>query len=197
MLDVTGFDGPTIILETKKMLESMEKGSVEVLVNNEVAKEKLSKYAQSAGFAVSVESLSAGYAVNIIKHTEFTQRSLQGVYAHNDPRPLVFIIKSQFFGEGDDGLGRMLMRSFLYSLTAIDQDIKALIFMNAGVFLTIDDSDVLASLQEIKKQGAEIMTCGTSLEFYGCKTRLAIGIATNMATSVDYMGMVGVKLITI
>ena len=39
--------------------------------------------------------------------------------------------------------------------------------------------------QGLEEQGVEIMTCGTCLDYYGIKDRLAIGSVTNMYSIVE------------
>ena len=46
----------------------------------------------------------------------------------------------------------------------------------------------LSSLEDLKSleaQGVEIMTCGTCLDYYGLKDKLAVGSVTNMYSIVE------------
>ena len=55
-----------------------------------------------------------------------------------EEQEVVVLITSNLFGQGEEGLGKILMKSFLYALTQIE-NIKQMIFMNSGVFLTTED----------------------------------------------------------
>lgn len=195
-VDARGLSCPGPVLETKKVLESMKEGELEVLVDNDVSRDNVLKLAASAGHRTSVEKRAGGYAVTITKSSMLTS-GVEGIFSGSDNMPLVVLIKSGVFGTGDDELGRILMRSFLYTLTELDKDIKAVILMNSGIFLALEGSDVLEMLSSLQASGTEVLVCGTCLDFYGRKDQLRVGSVTNMYSSVDYLSMGGVKTIVI
>ena len=49
----------------------------------------------------------------------------------------------------------------------------------------MEGSESLEDLKVLEEQGVEIMTCGTCLDYYGIKDRLAIGGVTNMYSIVE------------
>ena len=53
--------------------------------------------------------------------------------------------------------------------------------------LTVEGSPVLDDLKGLAEQGVEILTCGTCLDHYGIKDRLAVGEVTNMYVIVEKM----------
>jgi selenium metabolism protein YedF len=55
-----------------------------------------------------------------------------------------------------------------------------LIFVNSGVHLTTEGSEVIESLKALADKGVEILSCGTCLDFYGLKEKLKVGIISNM-----------------
>ncbi|MGB4304410.1 MAG: DsrE family protein, partial [Syntrophomonadaceae bacterium] len=69
--------------------------------------------------------------------------------------------------------------------------VKNIIFMNSGVFLTTEGSEVLEILQSLSQEGVEILSCGTCLDFYGLKDKLAVGDVTNMYTATDILSRAG------
>ena len=46
-------------------------------------------------------------------------------------------------------------------------------------------------LKSLEAQGVEIMTCGTCLDYYGLKEKLAVGTVTNMYSIVETMANAG------
>lgn len=62
-----------------------------------------------------------------------------------------------------------------------------MLFYNGGATLTTEDSDSLEDLKNLEAQGVEIMTCGTCLDYYGLKDKLAVGTVTNMYSIVEIM----------
>lgn len=58
---------------------------------------------------------------------------------------------------------------------------------NTGAYLTCEDADTLEDLKLLESEGVTILTCGTCLDFYGLKEKLAVGGATNMYDIVERM----------
>ena len=180
-LDCRGLACPKPVIITKKELESIKSGEIEVLVDNEGARENLSKLAQNYGYEYRVLENEEGIHV-IIKKTEVVNTN-----DLKDEGNIVIVITSDTLGHGDDVLGRTLMKSYIYSLTEVEQKPKVLIFINAGVKLTTEGSDVLESLKVLEEQGVEILSCGTCLNFYNLSDKLKIGSVSNMYTIVEKM----------
>ena len=68
---------------------------------------------------------------------------------------------------------------------------KKMIFYNGGAKITCEGSDSLEDLKNLESQGVEIVTCGTCLDYYGMKDKLAVGIVTNMYDIVESMNHAG------
>jgi len=60
-----------------------------------------------------------------------------------------------------------------------------MIFMNSGVSLTTEGSEVLELLKAMEEKGVELLSCGTCLDYYGLKEKLAVGKVTNMYAIVE------------
>ena len=56
---------------------------------------------------------------------------------------------------------------------------KKIIFINSGVKLTIEGSEVIEEIKELEKRGVEALSCGTCLDFYGLKEKLQVGVISN------------------
>lgn len=92
----------------------------------------------------------------------------------------IFLLASDRIGQGDDGLGELLMRGFLHALAERDAPPARIILMNGGVRLAAKGSGALESLSALEAAGAEILACGTCLEFFGLKGALGVGRVSNM-----------------
>ena len=57
----------------------------------------------------------------------------------------------------------------------------------AGASLTCEGADTLEDLKLLESEGVTILTCGTCLDFYGLKEKLAVGGVTNMYDIVERM----------
>ncbi len=93
-------------------------------------------------------------------------------------------ITSDRIGHGDDELGTVLMRNFLYTLARNAETPVAVTLMNAGVLLACEGSTSLDDLTLLAEKGVPIKACGTCLDYLGLKDRLAIGEVGIMADAV-------------
>ena len=97
----------------------------------------------------------------------------------------VVVISSDTMGDGDKELGKVLIKSFFFALTKQDVLPLTILFYNRGAFLTCQDSECLNDIRTLEKQGVEILTCGTCLDYYHLKEKLAVGGISNMYEIVE------------
>lgn len=88
-------------------------------------------------------------------------------------------------GEGSEELGRILIKGFLFALTQQEHLPSTVLFYNGGAKLTTEGSASLEDLKTLEANGVEILTCGTCLDYYGLKDKLAVGGVTNMYVIVE------------
>lgn len=106
------------------------------------------------------------------------------------------LITGTGLGTGDPQLGNMLMKSFLYSLTQMEESVRCIMFVNSGVFLATEGSDVLPHLITLEERGTEIISSSTCLEYYRLNDRLRIGTTANMFTITEKL-MDSLRVITL
>jgi selenium metabolism protein YedF len=94
-------------------------------------------------------------------------------------------LNSDRIGQGDDELGRRLLRIFLEKLAVSEVRVDFVACLNGGVRLTTQGSDVLPSLEALAGRGARILSCGTCLEHFELKDRLALGTVGGMPQTVE------------
>ena len=90
-------------------------------------------------------------------------------------------------GSGNDELGKVLIKGFIFAVTQLDKLPKTMLFYNGGATLTAEGSDSLEDLKHLEAQGVEILTCGTCLNYYGMTDKLQVGSVTNMYSIVEKM----------
>jgi selenium metabolism protein YedF len=181
IVDARGLTCPQPVILTKRAMDQGEADRLVTIVDQAAALENVTKLARSQGYDVEVEDKEGDYYITMIRSAEI---SAQDVNAQEN---VAILITNRYFGQGDEELGRILMRSFLYTLTELNGRVKNIIFMNSGVFLTTEGSEVLEILQGLSQEGVEILSCGTCLDFYGLKDKLAVGEITNMYTAADIL----------
>ena len=86
------------------------------------------------------------------------------------------------------------MKSFLFALTQQDLLPETVLLYNGGAFLSCEGSESLEDLKKLEERGVEILTCGTCLDFYGLKDRLAVGGVSNMYEIVEKQSRASVIL---
>lgn len=99
----------------------------------------------------------------------------------------VVVISSAVMGTGNDELGKVLMKGFIYALSQLDTLPEKMLFYNGGVTLTTEGSDSLEDLKAMEAQGVQIYSCGTCLNYYGLSEKLKVGEVTNMYSIVEAM----------
>ncbi|POO76380.1 sulfurtransferase-like selenium metabolism protein YedF, partial [Bacillus sp. MBGLi97] len=65
----------------------------------------------------------------------------------------VVAISADVMGSGDDELGKILMKGFIYAVTQLDELPNTILFYNGGVKLTIEGSVCLEDLRSMEAQG--------------------------------------------
>lgn len=193
------------VVKTKKAIEKLEKpDTVETLVDNEIAVENLKKMASQMGFAVSDSKINSGYTVKItvddIDKINDNKMSATNAKATSEAKAnsiktgaddmvscniknsgeKVVVIKSEFMGDGDNELGKVLIKGFIYALSQQDELPQTMLFYNGGAKITSEGSESIEDLKALEEKGVKIFTCGTCLNYYGLTEKLCVGEATNM-----------------
>lgn len=186
VLDMTGQPCPLPVIEAKRALKSAGPGqTVLVLVDNDIARQNLQKMAAGLGHEFSYESRSDGRILAAIK------TSAGGRVAEAGRAGLVVALGREGLGEGSEELGRALMKSFIYSLTELENPPEQLLFFNAGVCLTTEDSGTLEALNSLAARGTAIRSCEACLDYYGLSGRLRVGTLTDMSAIANSLAQAG------
>jgi selenium metabolism protein YedF len=183
-VDVRGLACPQPVIATKKALDSMEQGVIFTIVDNEVAKENVVKFAVANGCGVSVTEEQGEFSIRITKGVAKEEDLGLTKQEKND---LVYVLTQDTLGHGKKELGEVLIKSFFYTVLENRPLPKAIYFINSGVMLALSDSAVLEYLLGLAAEGVELLSCGTCLDFYKVKDKLAVGTVTNMYAIVDAM----------
>lgn len=178
-IDARGLSCPQPVILTKRAMDDNIGEDIITVVDNPAALDNVCKLAQSQGYDYTVEENGEE---NTIKMTKASANCPATTISNRD---VAILVRSDLFGSGNDELGAILMKSFMYALTEMDNRISHLIFMNGGVRLSVEGSPVLEHLQLLEEAGVEIMSCGTCLDFLQLKEKLAVGQITNMYTALE------------
>jgi len=107
---------------------------------------------------------------------------------HGDAEEKIMVVcGTDRLGFGDDELGLKLMINFLRTLNEMGDNLWRLVFVNNGVKLTIEDSEVLGDLKTYEYAGLKILVCGTCLNHFNLSEKKKVGETTNMVDIVTSM----------
>jgi selenium metabolism protein YedF len=109
----------------------------------------------------------------------------------------VVVITSDRMGSDNEGLGRLLMKNFLYSLARNTDRPSLVFFANDGVRLTCDGSESIDDLRLLVEDGVAVQSCGTCLDFLHLKQSLAVGALGKMHDLVSAMLAHHAEVVTI
>ena len=195
-LDERGKQCPLPVIEAKKALEASAPGEkVEVVVDNEIAVQNLSKMADHKGLAVCSEKTGDREFLVTITAGEGNDQASEAPAAAEEVtctpdgrrKGMVVVLSSNQMGQGDETLGKLLMKGFVFALTQQDMLPETILLYNSGAFLSCEGSDNLEDLKTLDAQGVEILTCGTCLNHYGLAEKRQVGGVTNMYEIVEKM----------
>lgn len=196
-VDARGKACPQPVIETKKALEQISGGELVTIVDNEAARDNVVKLAKSMSLDVEVKQYQGEYHIHINKGETVNKDEHIAISTATMEEKAAFILfTSNVLGSGSEELGKTLVKSFFYTLVESDMKPKTLMFINKGVYLTCEDSPVLAQLMALKEAGVEILSCGTCLDYYNLKDKLCVGSVTNMYTILENL-MGGERVVTL
>ena len=192
IIDCKGMACPLPVVNAKKAAEELNTGDMlTVLVDNEIAVQNLTRLAEHKGFGISAEKRTEKeYAVIMTISgavTEETKEETVACAMDSRRKGMLVVLSGSEMGTGDPKLGKNLMKAFVFALTKQDQLPDTILCYNTGASLTCEGADTLEDLKLLESEGVTILTCGTCLDFYGLKEKLAVGGVTNMYDIVERM----------
>ena len=193
IIDCKGMPCPLPVVNAKKAAEELTNGDrLIVLVDNEIAVQNLTRFGEHKGFTVSAEKKAEQeYTVTMsINGTAKAQEAVEeNITCKVDTRRkgMLVVLSANTMGTGDPKLGTSLMKAFVFALTKQDQLPDTILCYNTGAYLTCEGADTLEDLKLLESEGVTILSCGTCLDFYGIKEKLAVGGVTNMYDIVERM----------
>lgn len=206
VIDAKGLACPQPVIKAREALKDMTAENLEILVDNEMAVQNLMKLGNYSGLQTSSEKISEGeYKVFFYAKDESDEKKAAGKAAeaviNTDAKELyscgtgassvVVVLSSDQMGSGNEELGRILMKGFVYALTQMERLPSAILLYNGGARLSVEGAETLEDLMNLEEQGVEILTCGTCLNYYGLSEKLKVGSVTNMYEIVERMTNAG------
>jgi selenium metabolism protein YedF len=186
-IDARGLSCPAPVLATKAAIEEDRPQHIEVVVDNEPAKQNVVRFMESQGYTATVEQADALYTVMGSGGESSAECESAPVEPEAADTKIMVMIAADRMGSGDDILGAKLMVNFIKTLKEMGDDLWRLVFVNSGVKLTIDGADTLEDLKAYEEAGLTVLVCGTCLDHFDLLARKQVGVTTNMLDIVTAM----------
>lgn len=176
---------PLPVVKTKKGLDAIESGQLVVLVDNEVAVQNIRRLAGSTSCQFDVVQQEGIFHITLLKGE--AQPSDASAGREEVVGKTVVVLSADTMGTGDDELGQILMKGFIFALTQLDILPDTILLYNTGAKLAVHGSSSLEDLIALEQAGATVLTCGTCLNHLGIAEQLGVGEITNMYRLVEEM----------
>lgn len=195
IVDARGLACPQPVVKAKEALKGMKEGTVKVLVDNEIAVQNVMKLGQFTGLS-PVSEKKGEKEFEILLHVSGETGNIEAASEEEcvpDSRRkgLVAVLSSDQMGSGNEELGRILMKGFVYALSKLENLPETVLLYNGGARLPVEGSQSLEDLQSLEAQGVEILTCGTCLNYYDLTDKLKVGGITNMYEITEKLAKAG------
>ncbi len=186
-IDVRGLACPAPVLQTKAALQEENPREVRVVVDNAASQQNVQRFLESQGYQTALEKADADYVVFGNCDSTPSSRPQPATETRDDAKKIMVMCSTDRLGFGDDALGLKLMVNFLRTLKEMGDDLWRLVFVNNGVKLTIENSEVLDDLRAYESEGIKILVCGTCLDHFNLLEKKRVGETTNMLDIVTAM----------
>lgn len=181
VLDARGLLCPKPVMLTRDLVLN-EEPAVCVVVDNEISATNVTRFLENASYKVTRRDredcieisamLSAEGSVETM-HEPLEERGTQG-------KSSALLMTSEYIGPHSDGLGELLMKSFLGTIAAADAPPAVIALMNGAVKLSLSSSSCSTTLKELEDRGVVVLVCGTCTKHFGVTDDVVVGRISNM-----------------
>jgi selenium metabolism protein YedF len=186
-LDCRGQACPHPVLKTKEVVDQGDVLQLTVLVDNDAARENVSRFLERSGYEVQAAARGGDFVVTGTKKPGRVGMSKEDTWEETAHYKILVLVGTDRLGTGDDDLGKKLIASLLGTLKEMGRDLWCLVLLNAGVKLAVAGSDVLGSIQALAQEGVMVLVCGTCLNHFQVLEQKQVGETTNMLDIVTHM----------
>ncbi|MCG7586250.1 sulfurtransferase-like selenium metabolism protein YedF [Photobacterium sp. OFAV2-7] len=174
-IDVRGVLQQQALNLVETVFEDQSHSNVEILSSDQAITTALIDNLIKKGLTVE-EVLQTPEGQTIIASTGHKQAIL----------PKSYVIENNTLGQGNEVIGQKLINAFFNVSSDYEQVPASIFFVNTGVKLCIDQADTVDALQKLQEKGTDIIVCGTCLDFFELKDKLAVG---RIGTMHDLIGI--------
>ncbi|HEX2770238.1 MAG TPA: sulfurtransferase-like selenium metabolism protein YedF [Geobacteraceae bacterium] len=182
-IDARALRCPQPLMMAKKALEGMSAGErLRVQIDNETARDNLLRFLRDNGMTPGLSSEGGVYTIEVEKVRGAAP--LGDTEAYCAPvRPQagpVIVLNHHGMGSGSEELGRVLLQAFVYTLQEVSPLPSAILCYNGGVLAAAEGAPTVPALTDLVSRGVTLLLCGTCVDYYDLKGRIAVGMISNM-----------------
>ncbi len=190
-IDTQGKACPIPLIMTKKAItESDKKEPIIILSDNATSFNNICRFLTDHDAIFSTDKEGEVLKIMINDASGINQDSPAEDYCEIPPSHnsgYIITVKRNRMGDGAEELGEILLKACINTIPELDKKPEKIIFFNSGIFLCLEDSQVLETLQNLEASGIKLLVCGTCLDYYNAKSKLTVGQISNMYDILDSM----------
>ncbi len=195
-IDARGQLCPKPLIMTKKQLgETAVNTSFVVMIDNETSKENVERFLSDNEITFQTSAAEGVFSIEVTKTKAELSHPAAEQYcvpaAASATSGFAFCFTGDQMGSGPKELGEILIQGCINTIKELSPPPKAIVFYNSGVKLTIEESPVLAALQELEKSNVKILVCGTCANYFNIKEQVKVGIISNMYDILESLSQAG------
>lgn len=174
---------PQPLMMAKKALEGMSAGErLRVQIDNETARDNLMRFLRDNGMTPVLSSEGGVYTIAVEKVLDAAPLGDTEAYCAPD-RPQagpVIVLNHNGMGSGSEELGRVLLQACIFTLKDISPLPSVILCYNAGVLVAAEGAPTVPALADLVSRGVTLLLCGTCVDYYELKGKIAVGTISNM-----------------
>lgn len=181
-INAMGKQCPIPLVMLKNSIKEHGQNQYQITVDNKIAVENITKLCKHFNYNFSYEQNNDEFVciIGVGKDAKIDDSINNIQTIKSDELNDVFIFDSNVLGDGEDKLGKILIKGFIFTLSQEQHFPKTIICYNSGVKLVCGDSETIQDFKTLADKGTDIIACGTCLDFYGIKDNIKVGRICNM-----------------
>lgn len=184
-LDCRGLACPGPVLRTMEALDKDAPESLDIQVDDQAARENVSRLLSGKGYAVTVQETDGTITLRAQAAEQWDGDACaaavsQALGKPADQERIVAFLTADTIGRGSDELGGKLMLNFLATLPELGKGLWRIVLVNGAVKLAAEGHPALEKLQALASAGVSVLVCGTCLSFFELAEKKRVGETTNM-----------------
>jgi selenium metabolism protein YedF len=193
-IDTKGLASQKSLIMMKEALLQTEPGKkIKLITDNDASLEEMVTYLREQEIETGVTSEKGVHTLIVERPDVPVSETDPDPYYTADPvsTDYVVAIGSEFMGEGEPELGKVLMENFVDNLKLQSHLPTHVVLYNSGVKLAMKGKTTCQSLSELEVLGCRIMICDTCIDHYGLQYDIGVGVISNMVTITETLVATG------